>query len=919
MRNAVETSERVTGRERQRLTCHACGAGNPMSKRVLDDGFQRCDRCGTAMPVAGAGRYAFESTGFTLVISPGRSSFVVRYMRLFSLPGWFCFLLLGELASVVLGKLFAGPAGLEQFASIPFYVYLGLASAMFLLLATRQRVLLVANRIEIAWRVFGLRIFHRRFGTHSVRLTVRSRWPRGLWIRSRAGIPAWIGTDDEQEAKALKKEIEIAIGETRQPVGVDRLRCPGCGAPVATRIEVIERRGAECPHCESGIVAVKGGVVLEDCSIDVRLDREPGRSRSRTPRRDGSVEWRVGSEFSRNPTRALGLWSFGLLFGGGMALFGGGITLLTEEWRAFGLIVAMIFVPFGLGLLCYFTISFFGSHRIEMDASALERDLHLGRLRVRRRLVPLARLLALHGKSSVNSVELNLRTPMREVDIELPDPAGEGAAGSPRPSSISNLGWEATVVKHLPRVCGRGGRLPFGDGSEEFPGGSAFFWSRSRGIAGAVRRTCVPARLPGMRTPIAVCVTLAALVSCAPPPPESADLVVRNARVFVGDGSVLEDATVVVADGRIVAMGDEPGDWKGTEEIDGAGKTVLPGLIDSHVHLLALSSESADTVAKFRTERLPGILTDFLESGITTVRSTGDPLNEILEVREELRSGSLRGPRLLTAGPVLTSVDGHPAVTVCGGGSWQWCRENVVRELPDADAARAAVVELAEAGVDFIKFVNDPNLGQPLDGAVVEAVIEAGHANDLEVVAHILARPLVREALEARLDGLVHMTFGLEEIDDATLPLFAERPISPTLGLIAPVDDGEGGRKSSFGADWNEESQALYDTMSESLRRLWDAGAPLAFGTDTPWFQPPTSWSHESEALLGAGFTPADVLVMATGNGARAIGLRDELGRVEVGKRADLLLVDGRPDEDLAALRDLVIVLQGGNLAVDRR
>jgi len=139
------------------------------------------------------------------------------------------------------------------------------------------------------------------------------------------------------------------------------------------------------------------------------------------------------------------------------------------------------------------------------------------------------------------------------------------------------------------------------------------------------------------------------------------------------------------------------------------------------------------------------------------------------------------------------------------------------------------------------------------------------------------------------------------------------------LGLIAPIDDGNGNLKSPFGEDWNDKADAQLAAMSQTLLTLWEAGSPLAFGTDTPWFEPARSWSHEAGALLDAGFTAGDVLVMATGNAVRAIGIHDELGTVEVGKRADLLVVDGRPDEDLGALEKLVVVVQDGVLVVDRR
>ena len=96
--------------------------------------------------------------------------------------------------------------------------------------------------------------------------------------------------------------------------------------------------------------------------------------------------------------------------------------------------------------------------------------------------------------------------------------------------------------------------------------------------------------------------------------------------LLVGDGAVIDAATIVVDNGLIVAAGEEGGNWQGVAEIDAAGKTVLPGLIDTHVHLLALVAESAETVAKFRQEELPAILADYLALGVTTIRSTGDPL-----------------------------------------------------------------------------------------------------------------------------------------------------------------------------------------------------------------------------------------------------------------------------------------------------
>ncbi len=425
-------------------------------------------------------------------------------------------------------------------------------------------------------------------------------------------------------------------------------------------------------------------------------------------------------------------------------------------------------------------------------------------------------------------------------------------------------------------------------------------------------------------TRLAALVLVSGLVACAPPP--EADLVIRNSRLLVGDGRVVETATVVVDDGLIVAVGEEVGDWQGLEEIDAAGRTVLPGLIDTHVHLLVLAGnrrwyeagpwESADSVARYRHERLPSILSAFLAQGVTTIRSTGDPLPEISEVREALLSGSLEGPRLFTSGPVLAAKDGHPAVTICGRGSSTWCRENLVRELQDAEGARKAVAELAGKGVDFIKVVYENLLGAKLELAVLEAIVEEARSRDLKVFVHGMPGELAIEAIDAGADGLLHLPI----IDPHVLvEAIGDHPISSTMGIFTPLEDEQGILRSPYGGKWNERRQQMRESMLKAIAALWEGQALLAFGTDTPMFPPEQSWFHEAAALLEAGLTPSDVLVMATRNAARALGLEDEVGTLETGKRADLVMVAGHPDADLEALKSIALVVKNGVVVVDQR
>ncbi|MCP3979409.1 MAG: hypothetical protein GY716_08775 [bacterium] len=427
MRAEIDSTERIA-HERQQLACETCGVGNPLLDRVVDRGFLRCGHCGTAMPVAGAGAFTFDGNGFVHVISPGRSSFELLLGRLFPLPGWFLFLLLGEFSAAMLHRILGRGLGLERVAWIPLAAFVVLALALFLMMCVQQRILLVNNRVQPSWRLFGIRVGQRRFGSHGLKMRVRKKWPYGVLLRPRAAMRVWIGTEDVSEAVALKREVEIAVLETRQEVGAERLRCPGCGAPVASRLEVVERGGVECSHCESAVVAVKGGVVLANCTIGHDLDPQARRPETRRRFDDNTTEWRLGSELSFDPVKAIGLWSVGLLLGGMSVLFGLGVAWLTDEWRSFGLIFAMIFVPLGLGVVYFFTVSFFGSHRIALDRALLEHDLYLGRLRIGRTLVPLARLLSFQAKQSETTVDLELKTATRGLSISLPQRDAEGAA-----------------------------------------------------------------------------------------------------------------------------------------------------------------------------------------------------------------------------------------------------------------------------------------------------------------------------------------------------------------------------------------------------------------------------------------------------------------------------------------------------------
>ena len=302
-------------------------------------------------------------------------------------------------------------------------------------------------------------------------------------------------------------------------------------------------------------------------------------------------------------------------------------------------------------------------------------------------------------------------------------------------------------------------------------------------------------------------------VAAAQPP---AQLVIANVRVFTGERSI-ERASITVADGKIVRItADAPATTGVT--IDGAGKTALPGLIDSHVHVLTGATE-AETRA-FIKDRLQERLQSFLRHGVTTVKSVGDPTELILKVRQDLRDGTLAGPRLLVVGPVFTAPGGHPAVTVCSGSDW--CRANLAVEVDSEQEARRHVRRLVEAGVDAIKLVyGGGNVRgirlEKLRPEVMNAIVAEGRSMGVLVTAHVQDESSLLEVLAAGVSGVEHGPFG-PPTSSAIAQAFKnpERSLVPTFTGLAAAGLPE----------------ALQQSKLQAVGELHKAGVRIVVGTD---------------------------------------------------------------------------------------
>lgn len=378
---------------------------------------------------------------------------------------------------------------------------------------------------------------------------------------------------------------------------------------------------------------------------------------------------------------------------------------------------------------------------------------------------------------------------------------------------------------------------------------------------------------------------------------QNADLLIRNARLVLEDGSTSNRSSLVVANGVITSI--EEGDTavKADRHIDIGGRIVLPGFIDTHVHLLFRSGARDQASLETWIDRgLPDLLDAYLAAGITSVMTMGDYYPTILDVRDSINSGRLRGPRTFVVGPVFTAPGGHPAGTLCRKNDW--CRRSLAVEVQDPGVARQRVRDLVEAGVDGIKAAYSgrgpfPKIADPVFAALIEETQENGR----RVFVHSTSPS---DFLQAR-------TLGANRFAHTpALGAFVDVPSVPSIISGLPVSTSPGVPKR----------EAVNAQRAANLRQLIDWGALIVFGTDLPSKDPAEALAIEINSLKTA-LTAAEIIASLTENAALFIGAEERLGKIAVGYTADLVVVDGDPFEDLDALTDVVMVFRNGEIVAD--
>ncbi|WP_084532068.1 amidohydrolase family protein [Nocardia miyunensis] len=399
--------------------------------------------------------------------------------------------------------------------------------------------------------------------------------------------------------------------------------------------------------------------------------------------------------------------------------------------------------------------------------------------------------------------------------------------------------------------------------------------------------------------------------------PAMYDLVIRRTHVFDGHTAHAGLHDVAVNGGEIAAVSADP--LRGRQEVDAAEGWVMPGLIDTHLHFYDVFAVSdPKSMQTFEENELPGRLELFLQHGITTIKSVGDPTEGILRTRTAIAAGTLRGPRLLATGCGITGRDGHPAATIFGGNPW--ARARFTGEVGSVQQMRDLVHHLADRKVDAIKLLSEgacachsaPNYvwrNAAFPGEVelvrlppdlLRAGIETGHERGLRVTVHTTQQAAAREAIEAGADGLEHGVTVEPLTDHSLIDLMLEHDITytPTLWI----------------------HDAVHPDTRGNLEKIADAGVRIALGSDTfsgrGIFGANTL--EETELMVAAGMTPVQSLAAGTSEAARHCA-RPDLGTVAPGKRADLIVLTADPTQDISNLRQLSMTILNGDIVIDKR
>lgn len=391
----------------------------------------------------------------------------------------------------------------------------------------------------------------------------------------------------------------------------------------------------------------------------------------------------------------------------------------------------------------------------------------------------------------------------------------------------------------------------------------------------------------------------------------------KNVRVIdVANKKTIENAHVVINGAYIEKVSTEPLNNVDGTSLDLTGKTLLPGLVDAHVHLSG--NARPDVLERFRDPeavvalRAASNARITLEAGITMVRNLGEKAYADVHLARSIEMKESVGPRVITAGRGISIVGGHGTP--------------VIREVSGADDARLAVREHVKAGVDQIKVIASGGVltAGTVPGASqmtmeeLKAIVDEAKTHFKPTSAHAHGTQAIRNCIEAGIDSIEHCSLP----DEESLELMAEKGIF----MVPTFTSGEMilryGKEAGIREEVIEKSKRMAEEHKKRFYQAVTKGVKVAMGTDvsTPYNEHGEN-AVELELMVDAGMSPMDAIVASTRHGAEVCGMADKTGTIAAGMYADLLVVDGDPLSDITILQNkenFHLIMKEGDVVFSR-
>jgi imidazolonepropionase-like amidohydrolase len=418
----------------------------------------------------------------------------------------------------------------------------------------------------------------------------------------------------------------------------------------------------------------------------------------------------------------------------------------------------------------------------------------------------------------------------------------------------------------------------------------------------------------------------AALLGLAAGAASARDLVIHAGRLIDGTGAApRSQVSILVHDDRITGVQAGFVAPPGAEVIDLSKATVLPGLIDDHVHI-TMSFHKGDAIHTAMTRTGYDDAMDAvanaratLVAGFTTVRDVGGETGVVVALKRAIGAGVLPGPRMWVAGTPLGPTGGHG--DAANGLDPELEHAGWTDSLIDSpEAARRTVRRLRREGVDLIKIMpsggvmsigDDPKL-QLMEDDEIKAVIETAHALGMKVAAHAHGKQAIDHTIALGVDSIEHSTYA----DAESFKLYKAHGtyLVPTLLVADKVYQHAKTHPEDLNPSTAEKAIETVPHIKQMLHDAYAAGVKVAFGTDTFGMSAHGENAQEFALMVQAGMSPMDAIKAATWNAADLLGDTKDVGSVQAGRYADIIAVDGDPLSDITVLEHVAFVMKGGTV-----